>query len=264
MGAKFGDRPAWILGEMEKAADDRAPRGKRGTQNHKVDGKREQPIRFGGEVGDSVADGGIHDGLAAERMGNCLAVPFEQKLIDAIVFVEQAQCGFEALGKGVNRRGIETLVVDTVEFENDASVARFREKDARSDEAEKIDQGIERASLFVVLEDAFEVQHGVARRTETGVSFAGSYWRRSFAAWKSKRRICGSVAVALRATKYRSRNMSKPPRRLPRRLNVAAPRHMAKKKSFRSAPRMVRGRESERGTGLILRVCVMMTPGFRQ
>ena len=32
---------------------------------------------------------------------------------------------------------------------------------------------------------------------------------------------------------------------------MAAPRHMAKKKSFRSAPRIVRGRESERCTRLI-------------
>src|ERR1700730_5473117 len=39
--------------------------------------------------------------------------------------------------------------------------------------------------------------------------------------------------------------------RLPRRLNVAAPRHMAKKKSFRSAPRIVSGRDSDRCTLLI-------------
>src|ERR1700746_1271006 len=59
--------------------------------------------------------------------------------------------------------------------------------------------------------------------------------------------------------------MSKPPSKLPRRLKVAAPRHMAKKKSFRSAPRMVRGRESERCTELILRVCVTaVSPGSQQ
>src|SRR5260221_6957315 len=59
--------------------------------------------------------------------------------------------------------------------------------------------------------------------------------------------------------------MSKPPSKLPRRLKVAAPRHMAKKKSFRSAPRIVRGRESERWTGLILRVCVTaVSPGSQQ
>src|SRR5216684_8928594 len=45
--------------------------------------------------------------------------------------------------------------------------------------------------------------------------------------------------------------ISTPPSKLLSRLNVPAPRHIAKKKSFRSAPRMVRGRESERCTRLI-------------
>src|SRR5579859_3764429 len=58
--------------------------------------------------------------------------------------------------------------------------------------------------------------------------------------------------------------MRSPPSRLPKRLKVAAPRHMAKKKSFRSAPRMVSGRESDRCTGLILRVCVMAISWFHQ
>src|SRR5215467_15312579 len=51
-----------------------------------------------------------------------------------------------------------------------------------------------------------------------------------------------------------------PPARLFRRLKVAAPRHMAKKNSLRSAPRMVRGRESERYTGLILCCIIAVTP----
>src|SRR5713226_8203339 len=45
--------------------------------------------------------------------------------------------------------------------------------------------------------------------------------------------------------------MSRPPNRLLRRLKVAAPRHMAKKKSFRSAPRIVSGRDRDRCTRLI-------------
>src|SRR5216683_7750162 len=45
--------------------------------------------------------------------------------------------------------------------------------------------------------------------------------------------------------------MSSPPSKLLSRLNVAAPRHMAKKKSFRSAPRIVSGRDSDRCTLLI-------------
>src|SRR5579872_5563146 len=45
--------------------------------------------------------------------------------------------------------------------------------------------------------------------------------------------------------------MSNPPSKLLRRLKVAAPRHMAKKKSFRSAPRIVSGRDNARCTLLI-------------
>src|SRR5262249_2861158 len=52
------------------------------------------------------------------------------------------------------------------------------------------------------------------------------------------------------------RKIRMPPARLFRRLKVAAPRHIAKKNSFRSAPRIVRGRESDLCTGLILRCCV--------
>src|ERR1700722_214632 len=84
-----------------------------------------------------------------------------------------------------------------------------------------------------------------------GLNFMGSYCARTFAAVSKKRRICGSVAVAQRATRYRRKKISTPPSKLLRRLKVAAPRHMAKKKSFRSAPRIVSGRESDRDTRLI-------------
>ncbi len=51
-----------------------------------------------------------------------------------------------------------------------------------TDEAKEIDHRIERAHFFVVLQNPFDVQHGLPRTTETGVSLAGSYSRRSFAA----------------------------------------------------------------------------------
>src|SRR5271156_6773001 len=84
-----------------------------------------------------------------------------------------------------------------------------------------------------------------------GLNFIGSYSARSLAAVSRNRRICGSVWVAQRARKYSNKNISNPPNKLLRRLNVAAPRHMAKKKSFRSAPRMVSGRDNDRCTLLI-------------
>src|SRR6202451_4472648 len=85
-----------------------------------------------------------------------------------------------------------------------------------------------------------------------GENFIGSYCARTLAAVSRNRRICGSVWVDQRAMKESSKNISSPPNRLLSRLKVAAPRHMAKKKSFRSAPRIVSGRESDRWTLLIL------------
>src|SRR5208282_6494804 len=84
-----------------------------------------------------------------------------------------------------------------------------------------------------------------------GLNFIGSYCARSRAAVRRKRRIWGSVWVAQRAKKYSNKNISSPPNKLLSRLKVAAPRHMAKKKSFRSAPRIVSGRDSDRCTLLI-------------
>src|ERR1700691_6113913 len=84
-----------------------------------------------------------------------------------------------------------------------------------------------------------------------GLNFIGSYCARSRAAVSRNRRICGSVWVAQRARKYSNKNISNPPNKLLSRLKVAAPRHIAKKKSFRSAPRIISGRDSVRGTLLI-------------
>src|SRR5208282_4575531 len=103
-----------------------------------------------------------------------------------------------------------------------------------------------------------------------GLNFIGSYCARSRAAVRRKRRIWGSVWVAQRAKKYSNKNISSPPNKLLSKLKVAAPRHMAKKKSFRSAPRIVSGRDSVRGTLLIRLVsamsfsfgtCVIQLPG---
>ena len=79
MGAQVGDGTAWIVSEIEEAAGQRTASRNCRTQNGEVDGKREQIVRFGGEIGDPVADCDVHDGLPAERMGNRLAISFEQK-----------------------------------------------------------------------------------------------------------------------------------------------------------------------------------------
>lgn len=75
-----------------------------------------------------------------------------------------------------------------------------------------------------------------------GLNFMGSYCVLSFAEERRNRRICGSVRVAHRAARKRRENIKMPPGKLASILNVAAPIHRAKKNSFRSTPRMVRGR----------------------
>ena len=130
-------------------------------------------------------------------------------------------------------------------------LAALGEKHVRTDEAVEIDLLAERAGLVVVLEDPAKPKHDHLFELESGLNFIGSYCARSLAAVSRKRRICGSVWVAQRAMKYSNKNISNPPSKLLSRLNVAAPRHMAKKKSFRSAPRIVSGRDSDRCTLLI-------------
>src|SRR5439155_10228233 len=94
--------------------------GNRRTQNDEVDGKREQIVGLTGEVGNAITDCSVHDGVSAKCMRNRLAIPFEEKLIDAIVLIKQSKSRFEALGEGINRGNVQTLIVDALQFENEA------------------------------------------------------------------------------------------------------------------------------------------------
>jgi hypothetical protein len=171
-----------IVWKFQKRTGKRGPSGQRGTKNHDVGGKRKKASGFFLEIRHAIPDRRIDHGFAAEGVRNGLTVSLEQKLIQAVVLIEQPQGGFKPLGQHVHRRSLQAFVIDPVHFQNDADVSRFREEDVRSQEAKEIDHGIERSHLFVVLENASEIQHGFPRTTETGVNFAGSYSRRSFAA----------------------------------------------------------------------------------
>jgi hypothetical protein len=67
--------------------------------------------------------------------------------------------------------------------------------------------------------------------------------------FKRIRKICGSVTVAQQANRYRETNIRSPPRRLPKKLNVAPPVTRDKKNKRRSAPATVRGLFNDRYTG---------------
>src|SRR5262249_4547876 len=113
-------------------------RRERRTQDNKEGRKREQLIRFCLEVSDAVADRGIHHGLAAEGIGKTLPAPFEEQLIDAIIFVEQTERSFKTLRQSVKRRRTQALLVLSLEFQHETSLACFRKEDFRPDESEQI------------------------------------------------------------------------------------------------------------------------------
>ena len=78
-------------------------------------------------------------------------------MVDAVVFIEQLQSGFEALGDAINRSGVETLVVDAANFEDDADLSGLGKKNLRTNETVEIDLLAEGAGLVVVFENSAEV-----------------------------------------------------------------------------------------------------------
>src|ERR1035438_6203355 len=111
------------------------------------------------------------------------------------------------------------------------------------------DEPIQRSSFPVLARDFVNARHGATILwTRNGIRFAGSYSVRNFAELSKIRRICGSVAVAQRASMYSPANITSPLKNDAKKLKVAAPTIAARKKSFRSAPQIVRGLLIDLGT----------------
>ena len=68
---------------------------------------------------------------------------------------------------------VETLVIDAANFEDDAHVAAFGEKNVRPDEAVEIDLLAEGAGLVVVLEDSAKPKHGHPFGSQSELNFWG-------------------------------------------------------------------------------------------
>ena len=81
-----------------------------------------------------------------------------------------------------------------------------------------------------------------SRLTVTYETLPGSYRGRAVADRRTIRSSCGSRCVTHRALRYSARNISSPPSRLPKSVNVAPPTTTATKNSRRSAPPIVSGR----------------------
>src|SRR5437868_12426938 len=86
-GPDLRQRFAWVFRELEDRAGEGAAR-RQGRAEHDVkDGKRKEVLRFLGEIGNAVADSGVDHWFSGEAVGDRLAIPFEEELIDAIVLV---------------------------------------------------------------------------------------------------------------------------------------------------------------------------------
>ena len=70
-------------------------------------------------------------------------VALEKKLVNAVILIEQAQRGFQAFCQRVDRRLVQTLVVDALHFKNDARVTGLRQEHLRAGKAKEVDHGIE-------------------------------------------------------------------------------------------------------------------------
>jgi hypothetical protein len=83
-------------------------------------------------------------------------VAFEEILVDAVVVAKQFQSRFEALCESVECGSVEALVVHAADFEDHPEVSGFGQKDVLVDKPVEVHLGVERPSLLVILEDAFE------------------------------------------------------------------------------------------------------------
>src|ERR1700730_8019212 len=130
------------------------------VEHHVIHRQRKEGVGFAAEVGDAIFDRGVNDRIVVELIRDRFVVALEEVLVEAIVFVEQLERRLKALGETINRRAIETFVIDAANFEDDAHLTRLGEKSVGTDEAVEIDLLAERAGLVVVLEDSAKPEHG--------------------------------------------------------------------------------------------------------
>src|SRR5882724_11124827 len=112
-------------------------------QNYVIDRKRKKRVSFACKIRKAILDGGIYDWFAIELVRDALFVPLEEVLVDAVVVVEQFQCRFETLCQSVERVPIQALVVNALNFEDDAQVAGLGEENMGIDEPVEVHLFIE-------------------------------------------------------------------------------------------------------------------------
>ncbi len=185
---------------------------------------------------------GIHRGMRVRHVRRRVEPAFDHVLIEARLFIPEAQGHFKASGHCGTLIGIQTGVVDAAQSEDDAQIALLVRKTASSTNPLQVEQRAHRPGLLILPGDRCNSRHTYSLRTVTYTTLAGSYRVRAVADRRTIRSSWGSRCVIHRATKYRDRNMTSAVRRAPNNVNVAPPTMRATKKSRRSAPPMVNGR----------------------
>jgi hypothetical protein len=76
------------------------------VQNHVIEGQGKQSVSLTAEIGDAILNRSVYDGVSIELVRDGLVVALEEVLVDAVVFVEQFQSGFETFRETVKRGGV--------------------------------------------------------------------------------------------------------------------------------------------------------------
>ncbi len=127
-----------LFRELQERTAERAPVTEALEQDDVVDRERKERVCFAPKVGDAILDGGVHDGIAVEFVGDGLVVPLEDILVDAVVLIKQFQRRFEALRDGVDRVPVQAFVIHTVDLEDHAEVSGLCKKHMLIDEPVEI------------------------------------------------------------------------------------------------------------------------------
>src|ERR1700756_1647400 len=85
-----------VVRKFEEGVSERACVTKPFKQNDVIDRKRKKRVGFACKIRQTILDGCIYDRSVIELVGDILVVPLEEVLVDAIVFVEEFKCRFEA------------------------------------------------------------------------------------------------------------------------------------------------------------------------
>src|ERR1700733_2169799 len=159
VGAQIGNRFFRVLRKLGKRISDLLRGPESLEQDNVINRQGKERVGLAAKVGDAIFDRRIHDGVVIELVRDGFVVALEEILVDAVVLVEQLQGRFEAFCETVDRSGVETLVIDAADFEDDADLSALGEKNVRADEAVEIDPLAEGASLVVVFEDSAKPEH---------------------------------------------------------------------------------------------------------